>query len=122
LKLSSRICASEGTAVANPSRAVFTTAKTRPVVSACTALMLRWSSACLSPRTAGLTRHVPRAVPSSWTAQYTVPSSWLLHRMPIRFRPKATTEEMSSGDTVLPATGSTNGLPHVLSPPTVAFA
>src|SRR4051812_17481354 len=60
LKLSSRICGSEGTGVGDRSRLVFTTANTRPDVSAWTALMLRWSSASRFPRTASLPFHEVR--------------------------------------------------------------
>src|SRR3954454_10045728 len=52
LKLSSWICGSVDVDVDAASRLVLTTAKTRPDVSACTALMFTWSSARRLPRTA----------------------------------------------------------------------
>src|SRR5215207_5186838 len=91
LKLRSWIWGSEGMGEATWSRLVLTTANTRPDVSACTALMFRWSSACRLPRTASPDFHVVRDAPSVCTAQYTVPSSWLLQSTPTLLFPKATT-------------------------------
>jgi hypothetical protein len=79
-----------------------------------------WSSAMSGPPSADvLGCQVVSASASPWTAKYTLSSFWLLHITPILFPPKATTAEMSSAEVVVPETGSTKGVPQLVSLPVV---
>jgi hypothetical protein len=58
-----------------------------------------------------LSCHTLSESPSLWVAKYMALSTWLLHITPI-WESKATTAEISSGLTLVPLTGKTNGVPH----------
>src|ERR687892_2434057 len=89
---------------------VLTAAYTRPAESA---LRLMWSSESPVPDWAVSSVQTLSAWPSGWIANPNVQSSWLLHISPIRFPPKAISEEMSSDFTA--AVGSENAVPQLAS-------
>ena len=101
-------------------RLVFTAANTRPVGSACSVLMFRWSSTCRFPRIASRCRQDDAALgsaPSVCVDQYAVPVAWSVHMIPIWSFRNATMAERSSGVGFgSAAPGTTNGVPHPVPP------
>src|SRR4051794_32253806 len=108
-----------GLAFGRSPRDVLTAANTWPEGSAWRDRRLMWSSAVFGPWIAVWDPdHFESGSRSEWVAKYIASSTWLLHIPPI-CPLNEMTAEMSSGETVVPFTLGTKGVPQAVSPPVV---